>query len=305
MQPSVHEVARGRWPGILSAAGLDDKSLTGRHTACPICGGKDRFRFDDKNGTGSYFCNSCGAGSGVDLYMALRGLGFAEAAREIEAAAGSVRPHITKTQSEAEKVETLNRVWSESSPLTGNDEASRYLRNRGVSVAGLSAALRIHPSLYCQEARTRYPAMLARIADVRGNGLSIHRTYLHNGQKAPVQSPKKIMPGKGITGGAVQLFDHTGCLGIAEGIETAIAARALFSVPVWSCISAGGMESFEPPAGISRLIIFADHDANHVGAKSAYACAHRLSMAGLSVTVHMPNRPGDWLDVLNSGREAA
>ena len=30
------------------------------HTPCPVCGGKDRFRFDNLNGTGSFICSQGG-----------------------------------------------------------------------------------------------------------------------------------------------------------------------------------------------------------------------------------------------------
>ena len=42
---------------------------TGKHTSCPACGGKDRFRFDDKQGDGTFYCNQCGAGNGFQLIM--------------------------------------------------------------------------------------------------------------------------------------------------------------------------------------------------------------------------------------------
>ena len=52
----------GRWADALRSYGLNEKQLSGKHTECPLCGGKDRFRFDDKEGSGSYYCNGCGAG---------------------------------------------------------------------------------------------------------------------------------------------------------------------------------------------------------------------------------------------------
>ena len=90
--------ARGRWPEILAAlAGLSDAELSDRHQPCPLCGGTDRYRFDDKDGSGSWFCNQCGgkdqrggAGSGIDLLMRRQGWSFVEAARQVEAFLGLV-----------------------------------------------------------------------------------------------------------------------------------------------------------------------------------------------------------------------
>jgi putative DNA primase/helicase len=90
--------ARGRWPEILAAlAGLSDAELSDRHQPCPLCGGTDRYRFDDKDGSGSWFCNQCGgkdqrggAGSGIDLLMRRQGWNFVEAARQVEAFLGLV-----------------------------------------------------------------------------------------------------------------------------------------------------------------------------------------------------------------------
>ena len=74
MQPleSIHDIARGRWPNLFPELGVPVALLNGKHQACPMCGGKDRFRFTDHGGTGAYICNQCGNGSGVDLVMKLR-----------------------------------------------------------------------------------------------------------------------------------------------------------------------------------------------------------------------------------------
>ena len=44
----IKERARGRWQGILPAIGVSSQYLTGKHGPCPMCGGKDRFRWTTK-----------------------------------------------------------------------------------------------------------------------------------------------------------------------------------------------------------------------------------------------------------------
>tara|TARA_B100000035_G_C21036428_1_gene571211 strand:+ start:4972 stop:7047 length:2076 start_codon:yes stop_codon:yes gene_type:complete len=79
------EAAEGRWPELLrDLAGLTDGQLKDEHGPCPLCGGKDRYRFDDKDGKGTYFCNQCGAGDGFALLMKKNGWTFREAAKAVE-----------------------------------------------------------------------------------------------------------------------------------------------------------------------------------------------------------------------------
>ncbi|EMX0571570.1 DNA primase, partial [Klebsiella pneumoniae] len=69
--------ACGHWPRILPALGM--KVIKNRHQACPVCGGADRFRFDDKEGRGTWFCNQCGAGDGLTLVEKVFGISASEA----------------------------------------------------------------------------------------------------------------------------------------------------------------------------------------------------------------------------------
>lgn len=306
----VRTAARGRWRGILLGLGVEERTLSGKHCACPMCGGKDRFRFDDKDGRGTYYCSGCGAGDGVKLAMGLTGQGFKETAQHIERLAGVVQPSATRPERPAEdKLAALRRVWSESKPLTRGDEAEHYLAGRGLKLYDLPESVRLHPGLaYREEAGAivgRFPAMVARVVSPDGQGVSLHRTYLQDGHKAPVASPKKLMQGLPLPGAAIRLTAVSEVLGIAEGIETALAAFELFEVPVWSCISAQGIESFEPPAGVREVIVFADNDANFAGQAAAYRAAHRLKLKGFDVEVVVPEIIGDWLDVLSArGRGA-
>jgi len=88
----VNDLARGHWPSILSAlAGLSSDQLTDKHQPCPLCGGTDRYRFDDQDGSGSWFCNQCGGpqqsgggGTGMELLMRRTDWEFKEAAQRVE-----------------------------------------------------------------------------------------------------------------------------------------------------------------------------------------------------------------------------
>lgn len=90
-QQDVRQLAKDRWARILNRlGGIDDSFLQGKHGPCPLCGGEDRWRWDDKDGTGTGFCSKCGgkqgaggAISGFDLLMRAKGWDFKEAAREV------------------------------------------------------------------------------------------------------------------------------------------------------------------------------------------------------------------------------
>jgi putative DNA primase/helicase len=76
----VTHAAAGQWPLVLSGLHIDVPDSPRRHAPCPACGGSDRFRFDD-NGRGSFICNQCGAGDGLDLIRRVNRCDTTEAAR--------------------------------------------------------------------------------------------------------------------------------------------------------------------------------------------------------------------------------
>ncbi|WP_324700509.1 MULTISPECIES: DUF927 domain-containing protein [Enterobacteriaceae] len=83
----VSEAARGRWPDVLSLMGIEVPTSPRAHVACPACGGKDRFRFDD-DGRGAHFCNSCGAGDGLELVKKVNSCDATRAAQLVADALG-------------------------------------------------------------------------------------------------------------------------------------------------------------------------------------------------------------------------
>jgi putative DNA primase/helicase len=305
----LRDRARGCWPHILRSIGIDAKHLK-KGAPCPLCGGTDRFWFYDTNGDGTWFCRGCGKGSGVDLVMRLCGLEFRDAAKLIEkyiSAEPIAEPVINPTNPSPEPQTKLHRMWAKSKPVVRGDAVDAYLRTRGVGLDVYPSTIRTAPSLHYFDDDTTgfFPAMLALVHDVTGKPVTIHRTYIakDGSGKAPVEKPRKTVSKHGKSP-HIQVTPIMPTMGIAEGIETALAAMKIFSVPTWSVISTYGVETFEPPAGVERLIIFGDHDANGAGQKAAHTLAAGLA-GHLPVEVRIPDQVGDWNDVLRTVRKEA
>lgn len=300
MQPS--ELATGKWRYVLPALGVQETHLKNKHGPCPICGGKDRFRFDDKDGKGTWICNQCGAGDGYAMLQKLHGWGFKDALAEVRKVVGDAPTEAKVEQLDAHKMASIRRTWEEARQVVEGDPVWRYLRGR-IGCPEIPPVIRYHPNLAYRHPDgqlTFHPAMVAKVVDARNLGVTLHRTYLtETGCKASVDAPKKLMSGKPIEGASIRLFEASGYVGIAEGIETALAASYLFQEPVWSVISSSGMKSFVPPAGIEAVTVYGDNDPKFGGQAAAYALAHKLSCVGVKVKVRIPTLEGwDWADEL-------
>lgn len=298
----LSERMAGRWKGILPMLGFSPNDLTGKHGPCPMCRGKDRFRFDDKDGKGSWICAQCGAGDGTKLVMLKTGLDFRGAAREIEKYIGDVAPAKPKPdQTDEQKRAAMNELWRASKPIAMGDVADRYLAARGLGQGAYPASLRTIGRLRHKDEDdvvSYHPAIIAMVSGSDGKPVTLHRTYLSgDGAKAAVTPPRKLMACSLPKGVSVRLSAPATVLGVAEGIETSLAASKLFGVPCWAAINTTMMEGWVAPDGTKEVIVFGDNDQKFGGHAAAYTLAHRLAVKGLRVRVEIPDEAGsDWND---------
>ena len=350
-------VRRTGWLLVLEALASDVLTPAlrrpGRHVPCPMHGGGretgrgDGFRlFPDVERTGGGICATCGAyPDGLALLQWLFGWSFPETLARVAGVVGltdtpakPVAPALARTRfsgGEPPNPErarrALRETWSTSLPPCHPDAGplQRYLAGRGLDASVLHPrVVRFHPSLLYwtrdQDNRPirlgRFPAMLALVSAADGRPLTLHRTYLRcDGLgKAPVPSPKKLMPhaqSRPLSGAAIRLFagDASGPaeLGITEGIETALAVHAMTALPVWASLSATLLQGFRPPAGTRRLSIWADKDRSGAGEHAASVLRQRLGDS-LDVRILLPpgpipanSRGIDWADVWLMRQSAA
>jgi putative DNA primase/helicase len=310
----THEMKRkmrGKWQGVLPDLGIDSKYLTKKQGPCPMCYGRDRFSFDDIDGDGTWICRKCGAGDGFALVMQKNNKNFREVIFLIEELLPSVKEVFQpkKVLSEEDRRSKLNKLWLSGSRIDNSCAAGKYLTSRVGFIPDCNDIKGVQKIAYYEMDNPRptfYPGMIALIRDWLGSPVNIHRTFLTSrGVKAPVSDPKRVMQGDVPKGSAIRLSPPASKIGIAEGIETALSATAIFGTPCWATINSGRMKSWFAPAGVEEVTIFSDNDANFVGQSAAYALAESLHNKGIKVEVMVPDRIGDWNDVLDAKKTIA
>lgn len=221
---------------------------------------------------------------------------FEEAARHARLdRPAPVRPAPAPRRDHAHEVA---RILAGCQPLAGT-LGEVYLKSRGLSDPG-SPDLLFNPDLTDYEAKRGWPGLVAIVRDGSGAPTTgIHRTFLLDDGSGKAPAGKKML--NAVAGGSIRLapFPGDGRLGIAEGIETALSAQAIFGIPTWAALSADGVRRWEWPAGITHVTIFAD--AGEAGSQAAAALSERLNAANIPNTIVCPLHGDDFNDDLRHG----
>lgn len=304
-------------------------NITGRQVTgatnkpCPVCGGNDRFTFDDNQGMGNSYCRQCGNGG-----MARTGLKLIQDILEIDfnETCNLVGEYLNLTPEEFNKKHTkkakpLANYNVEKQELDPNKKAlaektikdiesnlwdisntlaQEYLKHRrGLNVDYPIANLYfsdIHHYDTTYKKESTKPALLARLTSYDGGLEAYQRIYLKpNGEKLERKQTLRLTNNTMLDSAAsVKLFPKAKVMGIAEGVETALAAHELTKLPVDAAINAKRLENWKPPEICKVVYIFSDLDhpdqktGKCPGHESAVKLFHKLVKSGLIVYLLTP-----------------
>ena len=196
-------------------------------------------------------------------------------------------------------------IWKDAVDPRGT-LAERYLGGRGLDLDDdlCGRVLRFHGNCPFGKVdnKTIYvPALVVAFRSICNNDETGPPPAIHRiGLTATGEKIAKKMLGS-VGGCAVKLDTDEDVelgLGVAEGVETALAIRATGWRPIWALGSACAIRTFGAVPGIEALTIFADHDEKGVGMAAAKTCAQAWQAAGCEVFIRTPHNIGfDWLDV--------
>ncbi|EPH1022557.1 primase-helicase zinc-binding domain-containing protein [Enterobacter hormaechei] len=302
MKMNVTETVKqacGHWPRILPALGV--KVMKNRHQACPVCGGSDRFRFDDKEGRGTWLCNQCGAGDGLKLVEKVFGVTASEAAVRVDAVTGNLPPVAPEVIAAAEAETEADRqaaaalavrLIEKTRPASGN----AYLTRKGF------------PDRECPvlSATHKTGGVTFRAGDVVVP-LYDDTGALINLQLISSDGLKRTLKG-GQVKGACHVIEGKKQAGkrlwIAEGYATALTVHYLTAETVIVALSSVNLLSLASLARqkhpACQIVLAADRDLNGNGQNKAAAAAEACEGV-----VALPPVFGDWNDAfVQKGEEA-
>jgi len=168
----------------------------------------------------------------------------------------------------------------------------RYLRSRqleiGSDIAG--PVLRFHPGI---------KAMVALFRNIETDEpQAISRTFL---DPAGRKLDRKFLGP--VRGAAIKLDPDENVLAglhVAEGVETALAARQLGLSPVWALGSAGAIAAFPILPGVEAQTILAEND--EASARAVSVCADRWHKADREVFINRSTIGKDLNDAIRGSR---
>ncbi|WP_429182496.1 DUF927 domain-containing protein [Aeromonas rivipollensis] len=297
----VVAAACAHWPDLLTAVGIDIPTR-GKHGPCPVCGGRDRFRLDDKGGRGTWICNQCGSGDGLDLVCRVTGKLPKEAAELLAPlvglSAGGLDPaereriyqqQQANAEQERRQTERQRRKAARRAADIMRDCEQAYApylarKSLGVCLCAVNHNL-------VREAGENFPpaslivplyneaAELVNVQLIRDDGT---KRYLAGGQKA----------------GAYHRIEDGALVAVVEGYATGLSVQLATGATVYCAMDAGNLLAVAAIAcrqhPDARILLCGDNDTTTQGNPGKTKAEHAAAAVGGLVA--LPPVAGDWND---------
>ncbi|WP_338114113.1 primase-helicase zinc-binding domain-containing protein [Xenorhabdus bovienii] len=237
------------WENLLPACGIDIPAK-GKHGACPICGGTDRFHFIDDHHHGNWHCRQCDTlnyGDGLDLVAKTKGISITEAAKIV---ADVLALPLPESKPARKTIQTTQPIADKVAALMAQTVAgqSPYLTEKGLN---------------CPNQRLLSDnSVVLRLAtlDKKVTGAQIIK---QNGEKKLLTGSQK----KGAFIALSALEEHPDTAIITESYATALTVKQLCKGAVLAALDAGNLlsvaESVRERWPDTKIIIAADNDWHH------------------------------------------
>ncbi|MBL5827133.1 primase-helicase zinc-binding domain-containing protein [Serratia fonticola] len=282
--------ATGQWPVLLPALGIHI-TAGGRAQPCPVCGGKDRFRFDNQQGRGTWFCNQCGGGDGLSLVEKALAVTTKEAASKVAGVLGNTShaplpvpdSQQDKTQARQQAAEQARQLVAAAAPQAGNAYLSRKgwpdvdtltLQGKPLRVGGI----------------TYQPGdLLLPLTNAAGEVVNV--------QLINTAGDKRTLAGGQVKDTCHSLAgpDHA-VIWLTEGYATGLTVHQLTGESVCIALSANNLPALAQQLRAqypdALLLLAADNDENGAGQTRATEAAQLTG-----ATLALPPVIGDWNDL--------
>jgi putative DNA primase/helicase len=303
--------ANGQWQNILSNLGAEVP--LNQHTACPHCGGKDRFRFDNKDGNGTFICNQCGSGDGLDLVQRVLGVSVTEAAKEVAGMIGiDTRSNIPPAYRSHEVKAQQGALRAQQAEKQANEQIEKHKRfieryNRTISNVqrGESDYLKAKGLYGFEMDLLQDGSLIIPLVDGRGK-ITGAQTIKPNGEKRLLADS--------IKSGSYYQFNEPVAVTtviIAEGLATAITCHLIQPEALAvAAIDAGNLihvaKAMRTKYPESKIIIAGDNDIKPEQSNTGKLAAEKAAKVANGIAVLPPtDDKADWDDYrLSHGIEA-
>ena len=298
----VTRIACGHWPDLLAAVGIDIPRR-GKHGPCPACGGKDRFRLDDKGGRGTWICNQCGNGDGLDLLVRVTGKSTKEAAELLAPLVGLSAGGLDTAESE--RIHQQQQAKADQDRKRSEQQRQKAAR-RAAAIAG-DVAQGVSP--YLTAKGLEWPQATINSTLIREGGenfpagsLAVTLTNeggaLVNVQLIRDDGTKRYLAG-GQKAGAFHRIEGRELVAVVEGYATGLSVHLAIGATVYCAMDAGNLLAVAQIARCqnpeARILLCGDNDEGTKGNPGKTKAEHAAATVGGLVALP-PEFSGDWND---------